>query len=123
MSHFIDLQTAIEMTSRYRSEKENILEPQYRQRNILPVCETFSRDTFDTLLNEGQPGQVKKVRIYFSMNRDLQLRAIIVGVDDQDKDILPPSGGSLNVGGSGEVIIENGQLCPPICPPASPLNS
>ena len=115
MSHFISLRTAIEMTSRYRTQKENVLDPAYRQRNILPVCETFDLDAFNSIIAEG----AKKIRIYFSMNEGLQLRAIVVGVNSADQDILPPLDGN----GGAAVIVEEGQLCPPLCPPASPLNS
>src|SRR5690349_1372581 len=115
MSHFIDLQTAIDMTTRYRSQRENVLVTQYRQQNLLPTCETFERSAFDTLLGEYD---CKKIRIYFSMNENLQVRAIVVGVDSTDKDILPPETQKMSEQGS-EVIVEAGQLCPPICPPAS----
>jgi hypothetical protein len=61
------------------------------------------------------------MRIYSGMNEQLQVKAVIVGVDDKDKDMLP----SLTESGITDeeyFIGEEGQSCPPICPPPSHLN-
>ncbi|HMK05167.1 MAG TPA: hypothetical protein VK489_13275 [Ferruginibacter sp.] len=89
ISHFIPLPQAVEMTARYREDKERILVPEMRGKNILPVCETFNRDAFDLLLNEG--GCVG-LRLYFSMGVDLKIRIIAVGVNSKNEDMLPPGG-------------------------------
>ncbi len=110
-SNLISLQTAIDMTTKFRNEKENILTQSMRGQNILPICETFNRSAFDTLL--AQSG-CEAIRVYFSMDSSLKVKVVIVGVDGNKADILPAS---------DVKIVEEGQRCPDICPPSSPLNS
>ena len=110
-SHLISLQEAVDMTTTFRDEKENILIQSLRGQNILPICETFSRSAFDTLL--AQSG-CEAIRVYFSMDSSLKVKLVIVGVDGNKADILTPS---------NEKIAEDGQRCPDICPPGSALNS
>jgi hypothetical protein len=114
-SHFISLQQAIEMTSLYRAEKENILAPKFRDQGILPICETFDRNAFDSLLAESD---CIRIRTYFCMDTNLNVKLVIVGVNSNNEDILP-AGNTLS---GGEEIVEEGQRCPPYCPPPSPLN-
>lgn len=115
-SHFISLGTAIEMTALYRSDKEAILATGFQNQNILPNSETFNRDALDTLLaKEGCAG----LRIYYGMDENLKVHAIIVAVNEDNEDMLP-SGNSLIE--NGEDIVEEGQRCPDLCPPPSPLN-
>lgn len=119
MNNSISLQQAVDMTTRYRQEKDNIVNPNLIGQNIIPVCETFDREIFDAILEET--GCVK-MRIYSGLNPQLQLRAIIVGVNDKDEDILPSSASSLSTDGDPVYIGEEGQVCPPTCPPPSHLN-
>jgi hypothetical protein len=118
-THFINLATAIEMTALFRAENENILAPAYQNQNILPLSETFNRHAFDTLLaEEGCEG----LRIYMGMDAGMKIHAIIVGVNQYNEDILPSLAANL-VATSGNVIAEEGQRCPVICPQVSVLNS
>ena len=123
MNHFISLGQAIQMTTLYRKEKENILADPYKGLNILSNSETFDAAPFLTLL--GKP-ECKSLRIYFGMGDDLKIHAIIVAVNANNEDILP-----LIASGSGAPasslddpgdIVEEGISCPPACPPPSPLN-
>ena len=111
MSHFIDLQKAIEMTRRFRENKENVLAEAYRNRNVLLTCETFTRDAFDDLLKQND---CKKIRVYFGMEANNQVKVIVVGVNSADEDILPEK---------GALLTEQGLPCPPYCSASSPLNS
>ena len=113
-SHFISLQQAIEMTTLYRSQRENVLAPGLK--GILLTCETFNRTAFDALLAE--PDCVG-IRIYFGMDKDLTVKLIVVGVNEKDEDILPSASSTAE---DGKTISENGLPCPPVCPPSSPLN-
>jgi hypothetical protein len=114
MSQFITLQQAIEMTTLYRQNKDQMLAAAFKGKDILPVCETFDRQTFDKILSLPD---CQKIRLYLSMDKDLKLRMVIVGVNSKDEDILPPA--TADDGGS---IGEQGLPCPPYCPPSSPLN-
>lgn len=101
--HRISLETAVAMTSRLRSQDQK----------RLPISETFDRTAFDRLL--AQPG-CAALRIYYGMDEAMQTRAIIVGVDEKNEDILPTPENP-----AGE-IVDISKLCPPFCAPASPLN-
>ncbi len=99
------------MTLLYRNEKENILVKNV-DKDILPLCETFSRADFDSLL--AQTGCVG-VRIYFGMKEDLKISAVVVGVDANNADMVASDS-------SNNIIIENSIRCPVVCPPSSDLN-
>lgn len=111
MSQFISLQDAIDMTKTYRENRESILNSNYQNQNLLAISETFDREVFDSVL--GQDG-CRSLRIYLGMSSQLQVHAIIVGVDGDNNDQLP---------GAGDFkIIETGIRCPPDCVQASVLN-
>jgi hypothetical protein len=138
MKHFIPLEKAKQMTALYRKEKE------HKEKIILPLSETFDAEPFRTILNK--PGCVS-VRIYYGMDDEKRLHAIIVGVNDKNEDMLTDTQSTKSTLNStttttdnttvdssstttGDVtdlvedtIIEEGQSCPPVCPPTSPLNS
>ena len=109
--HFIPLIDAIDMTNLYRSQLENILQPEMKDREILPLSETFSREAFDTLLaQEGCEG----IRFYLGMDESLKIHIIAVGVNNMNEDMLNDQ---------ESLIIENSWRCPNTCPPVSVLNS
>jgi hypothetical protein len=118
MNHFISLQEAIAMTTLYRQERENILESNYQNQNILPIAESFGRSAFDSVLAQsGCAG----LRIYYGMAEDLKVHAIIVGMDTSGNDLLPESNQLSEE--DEELIIERGNRCPELCDSSSPLNS
>jgi hypothetical protein len=111
-SEFISLSEAKAMTARYRLQKENILSPEYRNKNLLLTSEAFNKDAFEALLQvEGCAG----IRIYFAMNEGLQVKTIGVAINKNGDDILPEQGEAAPTPGA-PVIIEHGQTCPPVCP-------
>lgn len=110
MSSFITLEQAKDMTELYRAEKENILADEYKEQNILARCETFDKSQFTDILNQEA---CAAIRIYYGMDANLKVHAIIVGVDDNNADLLPSG---------NELIIEEGSRCPEDCPPSSDLN-
>jgi hypothetical protein len=118
MPHLISLSAAKGLISNYKKQKENLLTNTLQAANVLPDCETFDRDAFDTLLKQDG---CTSVRIYFGMDEKNMVRLVIVGVDANDNDIVPQQTRSLEDDTS--VIIEDGLRCPEMCPPSSPLNS
>ncbi|HEU5051885.1 MAG TPA: hypothetical protein VFT78_02165 [Hanamia sp.] len=118
-NHFIPLEQAKTMTSLYRGEMNNILAAPYQGKGILPVCETFDRAAFDTLLAETG---CTAVRIYYGMSDDLKVHAVVVGVNSNNEDILPAAGNTLGTE-EDPVILEEATRCPDDCPPDSPINS
>ena len=117
MSQFISLQQAIDMTTLYRAERENILAEAYKEQNILALSETFDRGEIDEILSKSG---CEAIRIYYGMDEELRVHAILVPVDENNEDILPPSN-EINV--VGDDIVEQSRRCPDDCPPESPLNS
>jgi len=123
MNHSITLSRAIQMTTLFRENREEILGEAFRGKNILPYSETFDRAAFDALL--AQPGCVS-IRIYYGMDEDLKVHVISVGVDENNVDLLPSSGTIYRLASLEEeptdAIVEVGKRCPEDCPPPSPLN-
>lgn len=132
--HRIPLDKAKKMTKFFRDHRgQNNIPGQLG--TIVPISETFDRAGFDALL--AQPGCVG-VRIYYGMDDTLGLHAIIVGVDAQNRDILPAATTSsttttLTTATTTEsdltseeetgIILDDGFRCPPSCPPPSDLNT
>jgi hypothetical protein len=115
-SHFISLSAAIDMTSLYRTERENVLASSYRSQGILPLSETFNRDAFDTLLAKGE---CAGIRLYYGMDENYKLHALIVAVNDDNEDLIPDtSSETVSID-----VAEEGQRCPDLCPPTSLLNA
>jgi len=114
-SHFISLSTAITMTAEYRQNYEAILAPSVQNQAVLPLSETFNRAALDALLaKSGCEG----IRIYYGMDENSKVHAILVAVDENNEDILPGS----NIETEPAYIVEQGQRCPVVCPPESVLN-
>lgn len=112
MNNVISLQQAIDMTTRFRDQNKS------GGKMDIPQSETFDRAVFDLIL--AQEGCVK-IRIYSGLDEKMGYRAIIVGVDEKDEDMLPALESSQLAAGD-KTIGEDGMTCPPICPPPSPLN-
>lgn len=117
MSHFISLQEAVDMTSFFRTHRENILKTEFQNQNIVPLSESFDREPFDTVLAKQN---CAGIRIYYGMDENKKIHAIIVGFDENGDDILPAE--EMN-NTEEEDIIERGNRCPDICPTESPLNT
>ena len=118
MSNSIPLSQAVDMTTRYRQNKDSIL-ASTANTNVLPICETFDASSIANILAvQG----CKSVRIYYGMSEDLYLHAIIVAADENGADILPADDTLADAAGKPD-ITDEATRCPPICPPSSPLNS
>lgn len=116
-SHSISLQQAIEMTKRYRDQRSKVTTQAFQ--NSLLTCETFNRAAFDGLLST--PG-CAGVRIYFAMDEKFVIKLVAVPVNANDEDILPSDADALTAGaGDTPPPVEQGQTCPPICPPPGHL--
>lgn len=116
-SHLIPFEEAIAMTRLFREKKEEILLEGYRENEVLSQAETFDKTAVEKLLH--QPG-CTALRIYYGMKENLQVHAILVGVNENGEDIFPNQQGTLENNGE---LLEDGQRCPPNCPTDSPLNS
>lgn len=113
MSSFISLQSAVDLTTEFRSEREAMLETNYQDNNTLPISETFEKSHVQSVIN--QTG-CQKLRVYYGMDGDSKVHAILVAVDSNDADIL-------TIGDQSAYILEQGVRCPEDCGPNSALNS
>lgn len=118
MSHNIPLTNAAEMTLRYRQNREAILAPAFQNKNLLPLSETFDRAAIESLL--AKPG-CTALRIYYGMDTELKLHAVLVASDASNKDILPAAEAGSALPDDDDTI-ELSIRCPPTCPDPSPLN-
>lgn len=120
MSQFIPLDKAVAMTSLYRKEKDTILAEPFKGKNILCISETFERGVIDALL--AKPG-CEAIRIYYGMDDQLKVHAILVAVNAKNEDILPVAAGKSGVVTEEEGdVVEEGKRCPDDCGSPSPLN-
>lgn len=108
-NHEISLQTAIDMTKRYRAS---------RPVNF-PICETFEKAAILRLLDTTG---CESFRIYYGMKENKEVDAILVSVNSAGEDILPATQTNTTPV-DGPVIIEDGYRCPDHCPPPSKLNN
>ncbi len=118
MSQFISLTKAIEMTTLFRKNKEEVLQEQFRNKNILVTSETFEKSQVEKIL--AKEGCVK-LRVYFGMDDEFKVHAILVPVNEKNEDILPVLMSS-ELADKEEDIVDTGMRCPPDCPPPSLLN-
>lgn len=122
MNHSISLKQAIDYVTRFRTRKKDLFKPEHVENNVLPTSETFDRAAIDKLLSHPK---CVKLRIYNGMSEDLNVRMVIVGVDENDQDILPLNENKLLNGDDDDdepIIVDEGLRCPPVCPPPSPLH-
>ncbi len=115
-SHRITLDRALEMTARYKENMDIIISPEMANQNILAISETFRKDELIAYLSQDF---VYSIRIYYGMSEDMQVHAIILGVDKDGNDILPAQPGHSHPPGDGEEgeLFEDAVRCPTTCPP------
>jgi hypothetical protein len=109
MKNTISFETAKAYIERFRSNRDNIEVPEFK--GSLSFSETFEVEAFKALVD--QPGCVG-VRIYYGMKDDLKICAVIVGVNAENQDVV----GDYRTG-ERDIIIEDSELCPPVCAPIS----
>lgn len=123
--HLISLSEAAAMTRRYRENRDTIIKQEFAGKDLLPICETFNKDAFNRFFTNPL---VKALRIYYGMSENLQIHAIIVGVNEKNEDMLPQQNtiSTLNADpavDSDDPLLEEAERCPPLCPPPSELNA
>jgi hypothetical protein len=106
MKNLVPLADGKEMVKTYLENKKKVI----LNDSTLPNTETFDSDAFVELLK--QPDCVK-IRLYYGMKENLEICAIIVGVDSNGNEIYVENKG-LN-GIEETYVIEDGQKCPPYC--------
>lgn len=116
-SNFISLAQFQAMKLLYGQNSELILDPAFRNQNILVTSETFNPDIITAITNvTGYAG----FRIYYGMSTDMKVHAMLVATDINGNDILPNDptakfAAAKPAGGGGGVVGEDAQRCPPSC--------
>jgi len=118
-SHFIKPETALEMIRLYRKNKENILAPEFKEKNLLCFSETFNGLDVESLITQAG---CRGLRIYYGMKDDLQVHAILVGVDANGNGLFYRNANVMELIPL-DLIMEDGQRCPPACNDDDLLNS
>jgi hypothetical protein len=121
LKHAVSLNKAKQLTSHYEKNKAKILKDEFHGKATLPTSETFDRAAFDAIL--AKEGCVK-IRIYYGMDEDLQVKLVVVGVDENDQDISTSNANkkSKNQDIKDEPVFafSDSTRCPPNCPPPPP---
>ena len=107
-NHQISLQKAIEMTTLYRKNRPD----------NFPICETFDLLAIQSLIKNPE---CAFFRIYYGMDIETKVHAILVGADINGNDLLPTN--SVRKDSDENEILEDAFRCPNVCPPDSPLNN
>ncbi|MFN5423011.1 MAG: hypothetical protein ACK5AO_07080, partial [bacterium] len=109
-NNFIDLQTAIALTKRYRENKEKLVTPEFS--DSMCIAETFDASAIRAVID--QPGCVA-FRAYYGMKENKEVCVVFVGVNDKNEDIVFINNESENI------LVDWAQRCPPNCNEESPL--
>jgi hypothetical protein len=103
------------MIADFKANREEVIAQPYKGHDILAFSETFEIDAVLTLIANSL---CRKVRIYYGMDDEKKVHAIMVAVDSANNDILPTDPDVPT-----PMILEDGQRCPTLCPTSSDLNS
>lgn len=114
INHAITVDQARTMTQTFATQRENMLAPEFRGRNILPLHETFNLKAIDTLLCQQK---AVGFRIYMAMDAQQKVRFVLVGVDGDGKDIMQrvienPTYMTTAPAGTSILLEESGQRYP-----------
>lgn len=137
--HIIPISEAIYYTSRFRGTVDslNVKCPTFKDSFQIGHSEAFNKDVYNFLLEQkdslGRPAA--GIRAYYGVDSTGKVKLVLVPYDQDGNDILH----HLSVGDDKQVpgvspdrkesvvasnadALEVGVLCPPTCPPSSPLN-
>jgi hypothetical protein len=118
-SHSITSADAIAMTTRYRANRDSVLQTAYQNLDLLALSDTLNKEALRRLMDDEE---CKGFRIYYGMDEDLKVHPIIVGVDADNEDMLPALESFSSTVEPDYTITDDTQRCPPMCPPPSYLN-
>jgi hypothetical protein len=107
--HSISLSEAIELTSRFRTNRTP----------DLALSETFDKNSVLAMLSVPNSAQL---RIYLGEKVNGDICSVLVAADAEGNDLLPPLSSSLDGEDDDTLILEDAIRCPQLCPPPSPLN-
>lgn len=125
LHHEISIPKAAELIRRYDTERPRILAGDFLNADPFTKSQTFEKSQVQALLN--QTGCVG-LRAYFGMydhdpsvpaDRQGKIVLVLCGVDENGDDLNLLPGDPA----SGQIILQEGQLCPPFCKAHSQINN
>jgi hypothetical protein len=111
--HYISLKEAVELTTNFRANRETILAAEYRETDVLSDCETLDKEALRAFMDNEH---CKSIRIYSGMTDALQVKSILVGVNENGEDMIDGAQVVLP-------LVNRGNKTPPDLIPISVLNS
>lgn len=127
-SHILPIGEAISYTKNFRSVRDSSFKlSTLKNSAIFGQAEGFNRDAIAVLLNQQDASGAKAagIRIYYGLDREGQVRMILVPYDNKGNDIINelignkvvsipgiPAASAFATNGQ---TIENGQRCPVVC--------
>jgi hypothetical protein len=134
--HIISEETARGYTAAFRAVTDSFYKkvPDLQKALNLAQAESFNRDAIAILLNQTDSAGnfAAGVRIYNGVDRNGQVRVVLVPYDNNGNDIIHQLVGTKSVAIPGIApanaqpmlgqAVENGQRCPPICSGTVGLN-
>ncbi len=108
MQHQITLAQAIDYTTCFRENPGK----------DMPYSEIYLGSSVKALLDQNR---CHSFRIYLGRKADNRICSVLVAVDENGFDMLPPGNVSAIPENEG-IILQDAFQCPPLCPPSSPLN-
>jgi hypothetical protein len=122
LKHVISPDRATELTSRYEKNSKKILKDEFKEKDTLPVSETFDRAAFDKLLSqEGCVG----IRIYLGMDEKHEVSLVVRGINAKNEDISALTSKTKKTENRSTddepvLALASGVRCPPYCTPPPP---
>ena len=128
-NHILPIKEAVAYTANFRTVRDSFYNrlPSLKTSLNLGQAEAFNRDALAVLLNQkdASGNQAAGVRIYYGLDRNADVRMVLVPYDNMGNDIINELIGNKTVGipgipsaqaaGTNGQTIENGQRCPVIC--------
>jgi hypothetical protein len=139
-AHAIPIGLAIQYTASFRNNIDSFTQkcPALKDSFQFSHSEAFNSDVFRLLVQvkDSSGALAAGIRIYYGRATDGQVKLVMVPYDKNGNDIIthlvgtqekpvpgvsPAKTEALTTDGGAQAM-EQGQLCPTVCPPSSPLN-
>ena len=128
-NHILPIKEAVVYTTKFRTARDSFYKqyPPLQTALNLGQAESFNRDAIAVLLNQIDPSgrESAGIRIYYGLDRNGEVRLVLVPYDTNGNDIINelignktvvlPGIPTANAAGTSGQTIENGQRCPVIC--------
>ncbi len=123
INHYISISDAHDLIARFKTNRPSIIRGDFVNADPFTVSQTFNDEAVLDLL--GQEGCIG-LRAYFGMydsetsdDKKGKIVLVLCGVDEDGNDLNL----AVTSTSTGQIILEDGQPCPPICSAPSKINN